>query len=299
MKNTTVLFAIILALSTLSAQTPIEGSGKVMLQYRELAAFTSVNNTSTIDVIILKNKKSSAEVRADNNLIGFVLTEVEDGVLTISMKQGVSYNNPHITVTIYTPHLNEVIMKGTGNVTVLSMKEDYFTAICKGTGNFKCDCLLAKDLILQNSGTGNMDVSYMSQNSVTIQNSGTGNINLSMLQNVTSNMKVQNSGTGDITLKKLSVGDLQVKNQGAGNITMSGKADKMTLVNNGTGNVQANKLVVKTAHVIQNGVGYVNAFVTEKAYLTKKNKLANVKITGGGEVVMEMSMEELKDFFKE
>jgi hypothetical protein len=299
MKNTAVLFAMLLAVCTLSAQTPIEGSGKVIAQYRELAAFTSVNNTSTIDVTILKNEKSSAEVRADNNLIGFVLTEVKDGVLTISMKQGVSYNNPHITVTIYTPHLNEVIMKGTGNVTILSLKEDRFTAICKGTGNFKCDCLLAKDLILQNSGTGNMDVSYMSQNSVTIQNSGTGNMNISMLQNATSSMKVQNIGTGNITLKKLSVGDLQVRNQGTGKITLSGKADKMTLVNNGAGNVQANKLVVKNAHVIQNGVGDLTAYVTEKAYLTHKNKLGNVKITGGGEVVMEMSMEELKDFLKE
>jgi hypothetical protein len=57
--------------------------------------------------------------------------------------------------------------------------------------------------------------------------------------------------------------------------------------------------VVKTAHVIQNGVGDINTYVTEKAYLTHKNKLGNVKITGGGEVVMEMSMEELKDFLQE
>lgn len=299
MKNTTVLFAFILAFSTLSAQTTIVAGGPMVKQERKLEAFTTVECPSTFDITITRSEDSKAVVNAEGNLIDYILTEVVDGTLTVSMKSGISYSNAHITVTIFTPHLNEVIKKGVGNVTVLSVKEDHFMAICKGTGNFKCDCLLAKDLILQNSGTGNMDVSYMSQNSVTIQNSGTGNINLSMLQNVTSNMKVQNSGTGDITLKKLSVGDLQVKNQGAGNITMSGKADKMTLVNNGTGNVQANKLVVKTAHVIQNGVGYVNAFVTEKAYLTKKNKLGNVKITGGGEVVMEMSMEELKDFLKE
>ena len=278
---------MLLAVCTLSAQTPIEGSGKVIAQYRELAAFTSVNNTSTIDVTILKNEKSSAEVSADNNLIGFVLTEVEDGVLTISMKQGVSYNNPHITVTIYTPHLNEVIMKGTGNVTVLSMKEDYFTAICKGTGNFKCDCLLAKDLILQNSGTGNIDVSYMCPNSVTIQNSGTGNINMSMIQNVTSSMKIQNSGMGDITLKKLSVGDLQLKSLGTGNITLSGKADNMTLVNGGCGNVRANNLKVATAHITQNSVGNIIATVTGTAYLTNKSELGKVTIHGGGKIVRE------------
>jgi hypothetical protein len=73
----------------------------------------------------------------------------------------------------------------------------------------------------------------------------------------------------------------------------------MTLVTNGTGNVQANKLVVKTAHTIQNSVGGINAYVTEKAYLTRKNKTGNLKITGGGEVVMETSIEEIREFLNE
>ena len=300
MKKSTLLCVILLAMSMLSAQTTIVGSGKIETQHRELEAFTSVNSPSTVDVTIIKNEKSCAQVTADNNLMEFVLTEVENGVLTISMKRGFSYNSPHITVTIYTPHLSEVVMKGTGNVTVLSAKEEYFTLTTKGTGNFKSDCLVVeKDLVLQCRGTGNIDVSYMCPNNVTVQNSGAGNMNIKMLQNVTSSMKIQNLGTGDIDLKKLSVGDLQLMIRGTGNVTLSGKADNMTLVNNGTGNVQANKLVVKTAHIIQNSVGGINAYVTEKAYLTRKNKTGNLKITGGGEVVMETSIEEIREFLNE
>ncbi|MBR3551514.1 MAG: DUF2807 domain-containing protein [Bacteroidales bacterium] len=300
MKRSTLLCAILLATSMLSAQTTIVGSGPMVKQERKLEAFNTVNNPSTFDITITRSSDYRAVVTADGNLIDYILTEVENGTLTVSIKSGISYSNAHVTITIFTPHLNEVVMKGTGNVTALSVKEDSFTATCKGTGSFKCDCLLVtKDLILQNSGTGNMDVSYMCQNTVIIKNSGTGNISLSMLQNVTSSMKIQNSGTGSIVLKKLSVGDLQLKNLGTGDITLSGKADNMTLVNNGTGNVQANKLSVKTAHIIQNSVGGINAYVTEKAYLTRKNKTGNLKITGGGEVVMEMSIEEIREFLNE
>ncbi len=170
MKKSTLLCVILLAMSMLNAQTTIVGSGRIETQHRELEAFTSVNSPSTVDVTIIKNEKSCAEVTADNNLMEFVLTEVENGVLTISMKRGFSYNSPHITVTIYTPHLSEVVMKGTGNVTVLSVKEEYFTLTTKGTGNFKSDCLVVeKDLVLQCRGTGNIDVSYMCPNNVTVR----------------------------------------------------------------------------------------------------------------------------------
>jgi predicted small secreted protein len=288
MKKSTLIIAILLTTSTLVAQNTITGSGTVIAQHRELETFTSVNSPSTVDVTILKNEISCADVKADDNLMEFVLTEVENGVLTISMKRDISYNSPHITVTVYTPHLSEVVMKGTGNVTVLSVKEEHFTLTNKGTGNFKSDCLVVeKDLILQNSGTGNIDVSYMCPNSVTIQNSGTGNINMSMIQNVTSSMKIQNSGTGDITLKKLSVGYLQLKSLGTGNVTLSGKADNMTLVNGGCGNVRANNLKVATAHITHASVGNIIATVTGTAYLTDKSELGKVTIHGGGKIVRE------------
>jgi hypothetical protein len=204
------------------------------------------------------------------------------------MKRGFSYNSPHITVTIYTPHLSEVVMKGTGNVTVLSVKEEYFTLTTKGTGNFKSDCLVVeKDLVLQCRGTGNIDVSYMCPNNVTVQNSGAGNMNIKMLQNVTSSMKIQNLGTGDIDLKRLSVGDLQLMIRGTGNVTLSGKADNMTLVNSGCGNVRANILKVKTAHITQNGIGNIIATVTDTAYLTQKNRIGKVTIHGGGKIIEE------------
>ena len=288
MKKSILIIAILLTTSTLVAQNTITGSGKVIAQHRELETFTSVNSPSTVDVTILKNEISCADVKADDNLMEFVLTEVENGVLTISMKRDISYNSPHITVTVYTPHLSEVVMKGTGNVTVLSVKEEHFTLTSKGTGNFKCDCLIVeKDLVLNSGGTGNIDVSYMCPNNVTVQNSGAGNMNIKVIQNVTSSMKIQKSGTGDITLKKLSVGDLQLKSLGTGNVTLSGKADNMTLVHGGCGNVQANNLKVATAHITQNSIGNIIATVTDTAYLTQKNRIGKVTIHGGGKIIEE------------
>ena len=276
MKRSTLLCAILLATSMLSAQTTIVGSGPMVKQERKLEAFNTVNNPSTFDITITRSSDYRAVVTADGNLIDYILTEVE------------TYSNAHVTITIFTPHLNEVVMKGTGNVTVLSVKEEYFTLTSKGTGNFKCDCLIVeKDLVLNSGGTGNIDVSYMCPNNVTVQNSGAGNMNIKVIQNVTSSMKIQKSGTGDITLKKLSVGDLQLKSLGTGNLTLSGKADKMTLVHGGCGNVWANNLKVATAHITQNSIGNIIATVTDTAYLTQKNKIGKVTIHGGGKIIEE------------
>jgi hypothetical protein len=302
MKKSTLLFAILLAVCTLSAQKQVSGSGNAITQDRKLPTFTILKNTTFVNVVIVQAKESKAIVKADGNVINHVLTQVEDNTLTISMERGISYgkSSNYITVEVHTPHLSELVNSGTGNVTINSLKEEKFTLANKGTGDVSSSCLLvSKTLVMTSGGTGNLNISFMAQGDVIIKNAGTGDMVLDVIQNVTSSMKIQNSGTGDITLKKLSVGDLQLRSLGTGNVTLSGKADNMTLVNNGTGNVQANKLSVKTAHIIQNSVGGINAYVTEKAYLTRKNKTGDLKITGGGEVVMETSIEEIREFLNE
>ena len=289
MKKLTLFFAIILTIITLSAQERIVGSGKTVVQERKLAAFTSVSHlSSTFNITIKQSNVSKVIVTADDNLIDYILTEVSNGTLTVSVKPEISYSEPHVTITVYTPHLNEVVMKGTGNVTVLSVKEDHFTVTCKGTGSFKCDCLVAyKDLVLQSSGTGKIDVSYLCRKSLTIINRGTGSIKTKVLQDGTEQVNVQNAGTGTITMEGLSVSQLSLKNTGTGSVYPKGKAENLTLENDGTGHIKADRLTAQTAHIIHKGVGSIRAHVTGTTYLTKTSKLGTVKITGGGKIIEE------------
>lgn len=132
MKKLTLFFAIILTIITLSAQERIVGSGKTVVQERKLAAFTSVSHlSSTFNITIKQSNVSKVIVTADDNLIDYILTEVSNGTLTVSVKPEISYSEPHVTITVYTPHLNEVVMKGTGNVTVLSVKEDHLPSLVR------------------------------------------------------------------------------------------------------------------------------------------------------------------------
>ena len=116
---------------------------------RKLEPFSSLTSSSIIDVTIARGKESVAYITADSNVIDYVLTDVVDVIdpksfevvgknLLVSLKRGSPETNSPISVTIYTPHLNEVTLQGLGNVTAYEINEDSFTVTNHGTGSFKC-----------------------------------------------------------------------------------------------------------------------------------------------------------------
>ena len=270
---------------------------------RKLEPFTSLTTTSIIDVTIARGKESVAYITADSNVIDYVLTEVVDVIdpksfevvgknLLVSLKRGYPETNSPISVTIYTPHLNEVTLQGLGNVTAYEINEDSFTVTNHGTGSFKCTCLVAKkELVLENNGTGSIDVQYLCHNTLTITNKSAGSITATetMTKGKTSKVNVQNLGVGRISLKALDVNILTLKNRGAGEITVRGRAGNLILENEGVGNIKAGGLTAHTAFISQKGGGNTNVYVPKKGkvYLLNGTNLSNVKISGGADVVIQ------------
>ena len=269
---------------------------------RKLEPFTSLTSSSIIDVTIARGKESVAYITADSNVIDYVLTEVVDVIdpksfevvgrdLTVSLKRGYPETNSPISVTIYTPHLNEVTLQGLGNVTAYEINEDSFTVTNHGTGSFKCTCLVAKkELVLENNGAGTIDVQYLCYNTLTITNKSAGSITAieTMTKGKTSKVDVQNLGVGRISLKALDVNILTLKNRGAGEISVRGSAGNLIVENEGVGNIKAGGLTAHTAFISQKGGGNTNVYVpkTGTVYLLDGTRLSNVKISGGADVVM-------------
>ena len=270
---------------------------------RALAPFTSLTVSSHIDVIIAHGDESTAYIAADSNVIDYVLTEVVDEIdkksfdvvgrnLTVSLKRGFPKTDSPISVTIYTPHLKEVTLKGMGSVTAREIKEDSFIVTNYGIGHFKCDCLIAKkELVLQNVGTGTIDVAYLCYNTLTITNKGAGSITATetMTKGKTSKVDVQNLSAGNVLLKVLDVNILTLKNGCAGEITVRGRAGNLILENEGVGNIKAGGLTAHTAFISQKGGGNTNVYVPKKGkvYLLNGTNLSNVKISGGADVVIQ------------
>lgn len=286
MKKSFLLCVMVFALSLLDAQNQKDEAGVIVNQTREVPAFSVVKSISFVDVVIIRDSSRKLVVTADENIIKHIFTEVDQGVLTISMENHTSFINTKILVEVHTPHLAGVVNIGTGDMTIKSLEEETFSLHNKGTGNVSSSSLLVKKgLVVKNSGTGEVVISYSTRGDVTIASNGTGDIVMTALKENTERITVLNTGTGDVILKKLSVGNLQARNQGTGDLIFSGKADNMTLENKSVGNIQAEKLTVKLAYITQNGVGNVSAHVTGTTCLSQSNKVGSVTITGGGKVI--------------
>ena len=270
---------------------------------RKLEPFSSLTSSSIIDVTIARGKEAVAYITADSNVIDYVLTDVVDVIdpksfevvgknLLVSLKRGSPETNSPISVTIYTPHLNEVTLQGLGNVTAYEINEDSFTVTNHGTGSFKCTCLVAKkELVLENNGAGTIDVQYLCYNTLTIKNKSAGSITATetMTKGKTSKVDVQNLSVGRISLKVLDANILTLKNRGAGEISVRGSAGNLIVENEGVGNIKAGGLTAHTAFISQKGGGNTNVYVPKKGkvYLLNGTNLSNVKISGGADVVIQ------------
>ena len=270
---------------------------------RKLEPFSSLTSSSIIDVTIARGKESVAYITADSNVIDYVLTDVVDVIdpksfevvgknLLVSLKRGSPETNSPISVTIYTPHLNEVTLQGLGNVTAYEINEDSFTVTNHGTGSFKCTCLVAKkELVLENNGAGTIDVQYLCYNTLTIKNKSAGSITATetMTKGKTSKVDIQNLSVGRILLKVLDANILTLKNRGAGEISVRGSAGNLIVENEGVGNIKAGGLTAHTAFISQKGGGNTNVYVPKKGkvYLLNGTNLSNVKISGGADVVIQ------------
>ena len=270
---------------------------------RKLEPFSSLTSSSIIDVTIARGKESVAYITADSNVIDYVLTDVVDVIdpksfevvgknLLVSLKRGYPETNSPISVTIYTPHLNEVTLQGLGNVTAYEINEDSFTVTNHGTGSFKCTCLVAKkELVLENNGAGTIDVQYLCYNTLTIKNKSAGSITATetMTKGKTSKVDIQNLSVGRILLKVLDANILTLKNRGAGEISVRGSAGNLIVENEGVGNIKAGGLTAHTAFISQKGGGNTNVYVPKKGkvYLLNGTNLSNVKISGGADVVIQ------------
>ena len=84
MKHIVQLFiGVFLISSVISAQEKLKGNKEVTTQNRSISEFNKIEVIDNIEVVLTYNQSQSLKVETDSNLQDAVLTEVENGVLTI------------------------------------------------------------------------------------------------------------------------------------------------------------------------------------------------------------------------
>jgi hypothetical protein len=85
----------------------IEGSGKTTTETRQLGEFHGLSIDTAITATVAIGSASSVAVTADDNLVGLILTDVQNGRLTIRIDASLETRND-LKVVVTTPGLDSV-----------------------------------------------------------------------------------------------------------------------------------------------------------------------------------------------
>ncbi len=110
-----------------------QGSGVAAVQPRHVASFTGVELAGTNLVTVKVGGQRSVVVRADDNLLRQVTTQVSASTLVIGDKGSFSAKSP-MSVEVTVPSLDRLVLSGTGNVAVAGIQTQQLKVVLSGDG---------------------------------------------------------------------------------------------------------------------------------------------------------------------
>jgi len=215
------------------------GNGKVVTEERGSGNFTQIQLNGSAEVFLTQGNENSVTVKADENLIGLLNTEIYGDVLKIEIKGNISrYTAMEVHVTV-------------SNLRKISVN---------GSGDFKSkNTLKAQDFEITINGSGDVDLDLDARNLAAGVN-GSGDVTVS---GVRGNLSIRIAGSGDFEGKRLDLEDCIIKVFGSGDVALSGRAAKVEIEQSASGDINLFNLEAEEVTARGNGSGDMLVHVTK------------------------------------
>lgn len=213
---TTALAALVgTACVDLVGEQIIYGSGPVISEQRPAGRFTAVANATEARVEILQGPTERVRVRAQENILPYVRTRVESGVLRIYTDADVMLRpSEAIVVEVDVRDLNRIISSGSGRINAPLIDSRRMEIISSGSGIIDVSSLLADSLVVLQSGSGDV--------------SATGNVQ---------SVRIVNSASGDVDTRELAARQADVTLSGSGRVLVRAR-DLLRATLSGSGTIR-------------------------------------------------------------
>jgi len=192
-----------------------EGSGVPATQARDVGAFHGIDLAGSNNVVIRVGEKQSVFVKADDNLLDRVTTEVRSGKLVIANTPGSFTTNSPMSVEVGVPSLDALTLSGSGNIAVTGVEAESFDVNLPGSGTLTGDGT-ATGLDVTVDGSGMVQLTRLVATNVRADVSGSGSIFVTATESLDASV----SGSGAI-LYTGSPQDVSRNVTGSGAITGS------------------------------------------------------------------------------
>lgn len=117
MKTTAIAFLMLLfaSVSVFAQKELVTGSGTLKKESRSASSFKSISTSGSFNVYITPGSGGSIEIEADDNLLPYIVTEVEDGELQLHVKKGYNIKpTQKITVNVSMAEVKSLAASGSG-----------------------------------------------------------------------------------------------------------------------------------------------------------------------------------------
>lgn len=191
-------FAIVLFTATSCGWRSVRGNGNVTTSNRNEASFNGVKTAGSFDLYVTQGETQSIRIEAEENLLKYITTEVEGGVLKVRVRRGVNLRpRKDMKVFVTAPRFKELGIAGSGNIVTES------------------DIKSSDNMEFSIAGSGDIRVSAIDAPKITVRISGSGSANIA---GTTRDAEFRIAGSGDVKCKELKAENTEVHIAGSGNV---------------------------------------------------------------------------------
>jgi hypothetical protein len=190
----------------------VKGNGNVQSETREVRDFKAVDVSGVFQVEIVAQKDFDVRVEADENLLQYIKTEVNGGVLEISTSKRIK-SSSGLKVRISAPDINKLEVSGVAKVTVSDLKNNGLELETSGASKVNLAGETDK-LVVDVSGASNIDAEDLKTRAASVDASGASKVSVFATESV----RTDASGASRITYSGGAT-DVVKKTSGASSVS--------------------------------------------------------------------------------
>jgi len=233
MKRVIALVFLALLLINCSKGQVVVGSSNIISQEKQLSAYDRIEVLGSYDVIFTDGEVGKIKIKAPDNILPLIQTEVSDGLLRIDTgKNRYRVKEPIIIYVPVDSRLKQVVIKGSADIyTEKSLETKALEVDVYGSGDVRLQVDVSS-LALKIDGSGDIRVGGKTDN-LSININGSGDVEVPNLKAEKAAISI--SGAGDVSAYVTE--DVDISIVGSGDVTIKGNPKKVKQKINGSGRV--------------------------------------------------------------
>jgi hypothetical protein len=174
----------------------VRGSGDVVEETRDVSGFTGVSLETIGDLYIEVGEQEGLLIEAEESLIPYIETEVQNDVLEIGTASGVNLR-PSEPIRFYltVEELDSIKLAGSGDIEAPDLEAGRFSVTISGSGEVDMGDLYADSLEIAISGSGDLEISGGEVEDQEISISGSGGYDARDMQSAEARLHISGSGS--------------------------------------------------------------------------------------------------------